>query len=51
VATNWITAVAAVAALVLSLVTYTQVNREPDVRLFIPKVMRLAFPKGPTGRN
>ena len=44
--TNWITALAAVAALVLSVVTYMQVNQLPALDLVVPKVMRVSQGQG-----
>jgi hypothetical protein len=41
VATNWVTAFTAVAAFVLSMLTYLQVNRTPDVHVVMPNVLRV----------
>jgi hypothetical protein len=43
IVTNWVTALTAVAALVLSVVTSTQVNAQPEVAVSIPSVLRLAY--------
>ena len=42
IVTNWITALAAVAALVLSLVTYSQLNSVPLLRTDLARVLQIA---------
>ena len=44
VVTNWVTAFAAVAAFVLSMLTYLQVNQTPDIHTIMPKVLRMSLP-------
>jgi hypothetical protein len=44
VATNWLSALTAVAALTLSIVTYAQLNSETNVHLTMPRVLRISAP-------
>jgi hypothetical protein len=44
VVTNWLSALTAVAALTLSVVTYVQVNRGANVYLTMPRVLRISAP-------